>query len=138
MTLEDEPLRLEGVQWKKKSPDIFLAPVFLSWCSDAFCKGLQVVLSIKESWEETVYLYFHSVVQNTSALSVQFSSVTRSCLTLGDPMDCSTPGLPVHHQLPELAQTHVRQVGDAIQPSHPLTSPSPPALNLSQHQGLFQ
>ena len=53
-------------------------------------------------------------------------------------MDCSMPGLPVHHQLPELAQTHVRRVGDAIQPSHPLSSPSPPALNLSQHQGLFQ
>ena len=68
----------------------------------------------------------------------QFSSVTQSCLTLGDPMDCSTPGLPVHHQLPEFTQTHVHQVGDAIQPSHPLSSPSPPAFNLSQHQGLFQ
>ena len=53
-------------------------------------------------------------------------------------MDCSTPGSPVHHQLPELAQTHVHRVGDAIQPSHPLSSPSPLALNLSQHQGLFQ
>ena len=53
-------------------------------------------------------------------------------------MDSSTPGLPVHHQLPELAQTHVHRVGDAIQPSHPLSSPSPPAFNLSQHQGLFQ
>ena len=68
----------------------------------------------------------------------QFSSVTQSCLTLCDPMDCSTPGLPVHHQLLELAQTHVHRVGDAIQPSHPLLSPSPPAINLSQHQGLFQ
>ena len=55
-----------------------------------------------------------------------------------DPMDCSTPGFPVHHQLPELAQTHVHWVGDAIQPSHPLSSPSPPALNPSQHQGLFK
>ena len=54
------------------------------------------------------------------------------------PMGCSTPGFPIHHQLPELAQTHVHQVSDAIQPSHPLLSPSPPALNLSQHQGLFQ
>ena len=70
--------------------------------------------------------------------SVQFSSVTQSCLTLCDPMDCSTPGLPVHHQLPEVIQTHVHQVGDAIQPSHPLLSPSSPAFNLSQHQGLFQ
>ena len=67
-----------------------------------------------------------------------FSSVTQLCLTLCCPMDCSTPGLPVHHQLPELTQTHVLWVGDAIQPSHPLSSPSPPAFNLSQHQGLFQ
>ena len=68
----------------------------------------------------------------------QFSSVTQSCLTLCDPMNRSTPGLPVHHQLPEFTQTHVHQVSDAIQPSHPLSSPSPPALNLSQNQGLFQ
>ena len=65
-------------------------------------------------------------------------SVTKSCPTLCDPMDCSRPGFPVHHQLPELAQTHVHRVGDAIQSSHPLSSPSPPAFNLSQHQGLFQ
>ena len=70
--------------------------------------------------------------------SVQFSSVAQSCLTLHDLMDCSTPGLPVHYQLPEFTQTHVYWVSDAIQPSHPLSSPSPPALNLSQHQGLFQ
>src|SRR5574342_437270 len=70
--------------------------------------------------------------------SVQLSSVARSCPTLCDPMDCSMPGLPVHHQLPELAQTHVHRVGDAIQPSHPLLSPSPPAPNPSQHQSLFQ
>ena len=69
--------------------------------------------------------------------SVQFSSVTQPYLTLCDPMDCSTPGLPVHHQLLELAQTHVHQVGDAIQPSPPLSSPSPSAFNLSQHQGVF-
>ena len=68
----------------------------------------------------------------------QFSSVTQSCLTLCDPMNCSTPGFPVHHQLSELAQTHVHWVGDAIQPSHPLSSSSPPAFNLSHHQGLFQ
>ena len=69
---------------------------------------------------------------------VQFSSVAQSCPTLCDPMDCSTPGLPVHHQLPEFPQTHVHWVGDAIQPSHPLSSPSPPTFNLSQHQGLFK
>ena len=66
------------------------------------------------------------------------NSVSQSCPTLCNPMDCSTPGLPVHHKLPESTQTHVRQVGDAIQPSHPLSSPSPPALNLPQHQGLFR
>ena len=76
--------------------------------------------------EEKVYFLF------------QFSLVTQSCLTICDPMDCSTPGLPVHHQLLEFTQTHVHWVGDAIQPSHPLSSPSPPAFNLSQHQGLFQ
>ena len=70
--------------------------------------------------------------------SVQFSSVAQSCPTLCNPMNCSTPGLPVHHQLPESTQTHVHQVGDAIPPSHPLSSPSPPALSLSQHQGLFK
>ena len=64
-------------------------------------------------------------------------SVTKSCSTLWDPMDCSTPGFPVFHYLLEFAQTHVHWVGDAIQPSHPLSSPSPPTLNLSQHQGLF-
>ena len=68
----------------------------------------------------------------------QFSSVAQSCLTLCHPMNCSTPGFPVHHHLLELAQTHVHQVSDAIQPSHPLSSLSPPAFNLSQHQGLFQ
>ena len=68
----------------------------------------------------------------------QFSSVVQSCLTLSDPMECSTPGLPVHYQLPEFTHTHVHQVGDAIQPSHPLLSPSPPAFNLSQHHGLFK
>ena len=67
--------------------------------------------------------------------SVQFSSVTQSCPTICEPKECSTPGLPVHHQLPELAQTHYHQVGDAIQPSYPLLSPSPPAFHLSQHQG---
>ena len=68
-----------------------------------------------------------------SVSTVQLLSHIRLC----DPMNCSTPGLPVHHQLPEFTQTHVHRVGDAIQPSHPLSSPSPPALNLSQHQGLF-
>ena len=69
---------------------------------------------------------------------MSFTLVTQSCPTLSDPMDCSMPGLPVHHQLPESTQTHVRWVGDAIQPPYPLSSPSPPALNLSKQQGLFK
>ena len=69
---------------------------------------------------------------------VQISSVAQSCPTLCDPMNRSTPGLPVHHQLPEFTQTHVHQVSNALQPSHPLSSPSPPAPNPSQHQSIFQ
>ena len=69
---------------------------------------------------------------------VLFSSVTQACPDLCDPMDCSMPGFPVHHQLPEFAQTHVHQVDDVIPPSHPLSSPSTPAFNLSQHQDLFK
>ena len=71
-------------------------------------------------------------------IELPFSSVTQSCPTLCDPMNRSTPGLPVHHQLLEFTQTHVYRVGDAIQPSHLLSSPSPPAPNPSQHQSLFQ
>ena len=80
-----------------------------------------------------LYVFFREM-----PTSVQFSSVAQLCLTLCDPMNHSTPGLPVHHQLPEFTQSHVHCVGDAIQPAHPLSSPSPPALNLSQHQGLFK
>ena len=71
-------------------------------------------------------------------LSAQFSSVAQSCPTRCNPMDCSMPGLPIHHQLLEPTQTHVHRVSDAIQPSHPLSSPSPPTFNLSEHLGLFQ
>ena len=80
---------------------------------------------------------FYSYDFAFSGWSYQFSSVSQSYPTLWDTMDCSTPGLPVHHQLLELTQTHVHRVGDAIQPSHPLLSSSPPAFNLSQHRGLF-
>ena len=88
-----------------------------------------------------IYLFFVFNFYNVllSAISsVQFSSVAQSCPTLCNPMNCSMPGLPVHHQLPEFTQTHIRRVNDAIQPSHPLSSPSPPAPNPSQHQSLFQ
>ena len=87
----------------------------------------------------SITFFFFLITNSTSFCdSVQFSSVTQSHPTLCNPMSCNTPGLPVHHQLQELTQTHAHRVGDAIQPSHHLSSPSPPALNPSQHQGLFQ
>ena len=87
------------------------------------------------SFHPPLHIYTHIC---TYICMFQFSSVAQWYLTLWDPMNCSTPGLPVHHQLSESTQTHAHCVGDAIQPSHPLSSPSPPALNLSQHQGLFK
>ena len=92
-----------------------------------FCLGLSFFnASIFDSFR-----YYHLSL-------VQLSSVIQSCPTLHNPIDCSTPGLPVHCQFPEFTKTHVHWVGDAIQLSHPLLSPSPPAFNLSQHQGLFK
>ena len=85
-----------------------------------------------------IRLIMFFVAENGEAVSVQFSSVTWSCPTLCNPMDCSMPALPVHHQLPKLAQTHVHWVSDAIQLSHLLSCPSLPAFDLSQHQGLLQ
>ena len=82
--------------------------------------------------------FINQVFHWSISTTVYCCSVTQLCLTLYDPVNCSTPGFPVHHQLPEFTQTHVHWVGDAIQPSHPLSSPSPPASNPSQHQGLFQ
>ena len=82
--------------------------------------------------------YVKAVYCHPAYLTSMQNQSVQSRPTLWDPMDCSTPGLPVHHQLPELAQTQVHLVGDAIHSSHPLLSPSPPAFNLSQHQGLFQ
>ena len=79
-----------------------------------------------------IVIYYYIVI--IIYYSVQFSSLTQLCSTLCDPMNCSMPGLPFHHQLPEFTQTHVHRVGDAIQPSHPLSSPSPPAPNPSWHQ----
>ena len=91
-------------------------------------------LSYREQTDQT----FLPLVYSKNNTMVSVSSVAQSCLTLCDPMNHNRPGLSVHHQLPEFTQTHVHWVGDAIQPSHPLLSPSSPALNLSQHQGLFQ
>ena len=111
-----------------RSPQVFVLS-FLSIQSVCLSSYLSVMISAysSEKWENSRLI-----------MSLQFSSVAQLCLTLWDLTDCSTSGFPVHHQLPELAQTHVHQVSDAIQPSHPLSSPSPPAFNLPQHQGLFQ
>ena len=87
--------------------------------------------------QKFVWVFLHNIMQYPNEL-FQFSSVSQSCPILCHPVDCSTPGFPVYHQLLELVQTHVHRVCDAIQPSHPLSSPSLPAFNLSQHQGLFQ
>ena len=104
------------------------------------CRGHGFDLLVRELRSHTP----GSMLQKTPTQRVQFSSVAQSCPTLCDPMNRSTPGLPVHHQLPEFTQTHVHwlshsdSVSGAIQPSHPLSSPSPPAPNPSQHQSLFQ
>ena len=95
------------------------------------------LLCTHEKWK-CVHTKIYTQIFIAALFFFHFSSVTQPCLTLHDPMNRSTPGLPVHHQLQEFTQTHVHWVGDAIQPSHPLSSPSPPALNLSQHQGLFK
>ena len=99
------------------------------------------VVSYAQRWHYSLIPWlskwcFHLVSFLAKAASASVSSVTQSCPALCDPMDCIKPGFPVHHQIPELAQTHVHPVSDAIQPSHPLLSPPLPAFNLSQHQGL--
>ena len=92
----------------------------------------------REAWHAAVHMVMTEQLTLLFLSSVQFSSVIQSCPTLCNPMDHSTPGFPVHYQHLELMKTHVHRVGDAIQPSHPLSSPSPPTFNLSQPQGLFQ
>ena len=94
-------------------------------------------LKTQHSKNEDHVIWFHQF-SSVQFSSVQFISVAQSYPTLCDTMNLSTPGFPVHHQLPEFTQTHVHRVNDAIQPSHPLSSPSPPAPNPSQHQSLFQ
>ena len=106
---------------------------------ESFYEFLSVCLSVLRS-SCLVYYHVFMKILNKAQLtcSVQFSSVAQSCPTLCDPMNRSTPGLLVHHQLPEFTQTHIHRVSDAIQPTHPLPFPSPPATNHSQQQSLFQ
>src|SRR5574337_887708 len=120
-----------------------------SWLQTPNCNSLLIsnktifsgeIFSSLFVWVNKSIMFFFRKRLSSSTFSegFQFSSVGQSCPTLGDPMNRSTPGLPVHHQLPEFTETHVHQVSDAIQPSHPLLSPSPLAPNPSQHQSLFQ
>ena len=116
----------------QQSPWRVAAPAGLSFGS------LHSHLEARNRWWLWHFLFIELAVESfiSQYLLSQFSSVTQSCLILCDPMNRSKPGFPVHHQLPESTQTHVHRVTDAIQPSHPLSSPSPPTFNLSQHQGL--
>ena len=120
----------KAIIWKDTCIPVFIAALFIiakTW------KQPECLLA-----QEWIHIY-NGVLLSHKKDSVQFSSVAQSCLTLCNPMNCSTPGLPVHHQLPEFTQTHVHRVSDAIQPSHPLSScPSSPAPNPSQRQSLFQ
>ena len=102
----------------------------------SYITGIMLFLSLKLNSRECVCVHV-CVCLHVCGCALSHNHA-QSCLTLCDPMNHSTPGLPVHHQLPEFTQTHVHRVGDAIQPSHPLSSPSPPAPTPSQHQGLFQ
>ena len=126
----------------KKHPDNAVKAVLILGFGRAPGKGNSNLLQYswlgnpmnRVAWWATVY----GVTKESDATSVQFSSVAHLYPTLCNPMNYSTPGIPVHHHLPEFTQTHVHQVGDAIQPSHPLSSPFPPAPNASQHESLFQ
>ena len=115
---------------------IFLR-IYIEMCSTFSCLSCMHLWSTFGTWNFHVLGATNSM-ERMEISSVQFSSVAQSCPTLCDPMDCSTPGLPVHHLILELTQSHVHWLGDAIQLSHPLLFPSPPAFNLSQRQGLFK
>ena len=125
----------EPWSWLLKSE--YFCSVNIYWAPTLLRNMTSVCFYQTDSWT-TQHRYKQSKPKSNLKLLLQFSSVAQSCPTFCDPMNHSTPGLPVHHQLPELTQTHVHQVGDAIQPSPPLSSPSPPAPSPSQHQGLFQ
>ena len=143
MQIKKQQLKPDVEQWagsklgKEYVKAVYCHPVYLMYMQSTSCKMLGW-MEHKLDRKSTRLNSSHTRPSSFLLGSVQFSSVTQSCPTLCDPMNCSTPGLPVHHQLPEFNQTHVHQVSDAIQPSHPLSSPSPPAPNPSQHQSLFQ
>ena len=133
-----ETLAYLSVKWVD-----FISQFISVQCNLIRCNSIHHrMLSYSFAWNLKFYLQVISTPpdlhKSARILSVQFSSVAQWCPTLCSPMNRSTPGLPVHHQLPEFTQTHLHWVSDAIQPSHSLSSPSPPAPNPSQHQSLFQ
>ena len=147
-----QPTRLPH-PWDSQGKNTGVGCHFLPQCMKVKVKSLSRVQLLATQWtaayqappfmgfarqEMYVKTSCHLCPESLLFSSVQFSSVAQSCLTLCNPMNCSTPGLPVHHQLLEFTQTHVHRVGDDIQPSHPLSSPSLPAPSPSQHQDLFQ
>ena len=118
---------------------VFVVQLCLTLCDCMDCIACEAPLSMGFSRQKLEWITVpFSRGSSQPRDQTQFSSVAQSCPTLCDPVNHSTPGLPVYHRLLEFTQTHAHRVGDAIQPSHPLSSPSPPALNPSQHQGLFQ
>ena len=123
-----------------KNPPTDLNEVCKSYMDRKLFIKMEVMLTshIWQLWEQKKSDTFSWTASTLAKWVIQFSSVAQSCPTLCNPMNRSTPGLPIHHQLSEFTQTHAHRVSDAVQPSHPLLSPSPPALNLSWHQGLFR
>ena len=137
--INEKKKRIKIVRRKKKttSGSLYFSPQPNSSISSQFQRKVFPVVhsSAEVLWQFTILSGIANLLPD---FDFQFGSVIQSCPTLGDLMDCSMLGFPVHHQLPEIAQTHIHGVTGAIQPSHPRSYPSPPAFNLSQHQGLFQ
>ena len=127
----------ESLRTRELKGWLYLSASQLVWTRTCLRGHREVQAGPSHSLCRTDFIWNMSLMVPPLRVSVQFNSVAQSSPTLCDPMDCSTPGLPIHHQFPEFTQTHVHWVGNAIQPSHPLSSPSP-AFNLSQHRGLFK
>ena len=123
---------------RSPGPNSFTCKLYQTLKEEWMSVLLKLLKILKRKEHVQTYITRSALITWVRKWSIQFSSVAQSCPTLCDPMNHSMPGLPVHHQRPEFTQTHVHWVGDAIQPSHPLLSPFPPAPNPSQHQGLFQ
>ena len=137
--LESAAISIRCLEGALKSSDTFLWILKSTYVHSAMCRpSSENMLMFEPSYNPLVFVAKNRPQVYHLFFCSNSSSVAQLCPTLCDPMDCHTPGLPVHHQLPESIQTHVHSFGDVIEPPHPLSSPSPPALNLSQHQGLFK